>query len=132
MESKMQFTVRLDESVHLIRCRITGTIRVHRMEALAAEALAMARAHGCRASLLDVTDTTAGDSITETFQFMTHLDGIGFERSDCIAVVYSNDAASHKFAETVAQNHGWPNVRYFTDLATAEAWLRAASASPVV
>lgn len=132
MERKMQFTVTLDDAAHLVRCKITGTIRVSGLKTMAAEALAMARAHGCRASLLDITDATAGDSITETFQFMTQLDGLGLERSDFVAVVYAQDAASHKFAETVAQNRGWPNVRYFTDAAAAESWMRESVPLPVV
>ena len=131
MESKMQFTVKLDAAAHLVRCTITGTIRVSSLNVMAAEALLMARAHGCRASLVDITDATAGDSFMDTFQFMADLGGLGLERSDFVAVVYAKDAESHKFAETVAQNRGWNNVRYFTDAAAAESWLRQNVASPV-
>lgn len=132
MENKMQFTVMLDAAAHLVRCTVTGTIRVHRLESMAAEALTMARAHGCHASLIDITEATSGDSIMETFQFMTHLESLGLQRSDFVAVVYSQDASSHTFAETVARNRGWTNVRYFTSVVAAEAWLRQAANTPVV
>lgn len=131
MESVTQFTVALDEPARIVRCKVQGTIRVSGLKTLAAEALAMARAHDCRRSLVDITEATAGDSITETFEFMTHLDGLGLERSDIVAVVYAKDAWSHMFAETVARNRGWIHVRYFTDFAAAESWLRQMTASPV-
>ena len=132
MNGQMQFTIRFEKPAQWVRCTVTGTIRAPRLEAMGIEALAMGRAHGCHACLIDVTEAVAGDSLMETFQLMTHLDGLGLQRTDYVAVVYSTDAQSHTFAETVARNRGWTNVQYFTDCAAAEAWLRQMLATPVV
>jgi len=54
---------------------------------------------------------------------MDGLAQIGFTRSDRIAIIYARDEEKHKFAETVAYNQGWQNIRYFADIEEAEVWI---------
>ncbi|MBL8058503.1 MAG: hypothetical protein JNK29_17500, partial [Anaerolineales bacterium] len=56
----------------------------------------------------------------------SRLELLGLKPTDVVAVVHSaetNRQGRNQLAETIAWNRGWLNLRYFTDLAAARAWI---------
>jgi hypothetical protein len=113
-----QFALESLGEMSIVRLRFFGTQK--------AEALALGRLNGCTRFVVDYRSCRATDTTAETYFHIANLEELGVTRSDRVAVVYGRDVDRHVFAELVAQNRGWANMRYFTSMPTAEEWLQSA------
>jgi len=121
-----QFALESLGEVSIVRLRFFGTQTVDTIRPAAAEALALGRLNGCTRFVVDYRPCRATDTTAETYFHIANLEDLGVTRSDRVAVVYGRDVDRHVFAELVAQNRGWANMRYFTSMPTAEEWLQSA------
>lgn len=119
------FQVEFDPATAVVRVTFSGSLDVGKITRAAPEGLAVGRARGSTRYLVDYRNAVATDATAETYFFMSNLEKLGLLRSDRAAIVYERDAERHGFAELVAQNRGWANLRYFTNIATAEEWLKS-------
>jgi hypothetical protein len=99
---------------------------INRQDALVqiVESHALGKTLNIKRYLVDVTEATHKDSVSEDYRFTYHnmhkSDGI--DNSAIIAVVTSADDHSHDFIETVSKNSGL-NVRLFKDYDKAVEYL---------
>ena len=119
----MSYKVFYDENSQIVHAVISGELIASVTSAAAIEGLKLSREKDCYRFLVDMRETIAKDSTIETYMFMEGLAQIGFERTDIIAILYLKDDEKHKFAEIVAHNRGWRNIRYFCEISEAEKWL---------
>lgn len=123
-------SVEYDSALCIVRCKLTGPIAAAYVGRMAQDGLHMAREHGCPRFIVDYRDGKVVDTTLDTFEFMAHLEHMGFTSSDRIALVYAQDGEAHRFAELVAHNRGWINIRYFEDYEAAEAWILQPRSDP--
>ncbi|KPJ96908.1 MAG: hypothetical protein AMS20_17860 [Gemmatimonas sp. SG8_28] len=119
------YRVDYDPATGVVRATFSGALNAEKITRAAHEGLALGRERGCTRYLVDYRNTVVTDAIADTYFFMSNLERLGLGRSDRAAIVYERDAERHGFAELVAQNRGWANLRYFTNMAAAEEWLTA-------
>jgi coenzyme F420-reducing hydrogenase delta subunit len=120
-----EYRIEHDPANAVVRVTFTGTLDVEVIRRAAHDGLALGHTKGCARYLVDYRDTVATDATADTYFFMSNLEALGLLRSDRVAIVYARDAERHAFAELVAQNRGWANMRYVTSMAAAEEWLRS-------
>jgi hypothetical protein len=123
----MEYLINLDFENKIVRTTVRGVMRSAGAAVMAKEEVTLAREHGWNKFFVDLREAVVQDSTIETYQHMDQFEAFGYLRSDFIAAVYTNDEASHRFAEDVVRNRGWLGVRYFKDALEAELWLQASS-----
>jgi uncharacterized protein (UPF0371 family) len=121
----MEWIITYDEQKALVNVTVEGVIVAQRTAEMAIQGIKFAREKNWNRFLIDYTRADVGDSTIDTYQFMTGLEKLGITHKDCIAIVYSRDKEEHYFAETVAVNRGWENIKYFFDMDKAIIWLLA-------
>ena len=119
----MSHEVRYDQGKHIVRVKIMGALSESETTAAARRDSEVARQHNCKRHLVDLRMGVATESLGRVFMLMTGLEEFGFDRKDRTAMVYGRDAEVHEFAQMVARNRGWHNLRYFRSLEEAETWL---------
>lgn len=119
----MEWNIIYDEPNTLIKITVEGKIQAQRTAEMAVQGIKLAREKNCDKFLIDYMAADVGDSTMDTYTFMANLEKLGITRTDRIAIVYSKDKLKHGFAETVAVNRGWGNIRYFFDIESALKWL---------
>jgi hypothetical protein len=119
----MEWKIAYDKLRGLVEATVVGTIQAEQVAEMAVQIISVARENLCHKCLIDYRCAEAKFSTLDAYSFMTRLEQLGAMRNDMVAIVYSRDAADHRFAETVALNRGWVNVRYFSDKESATNWL---------
>jgi len=119
----MGYQVYYDQEKGIVRADIEGDLVASITGAAALQGRELALTHGCQRYIVDMRQTIVRDSTTTTYMFMEGLEALGFDRTDRIAILYKNDEEKHRFAEMVAHNRGWRNIRYFPGLEEAEEWI---------
>ena len=119
----MDWEITHNELKKAVIISVTGKIVNEELTQMAIEGVTFAGEIKCTKCLIDYTAVEASDDIFDTFEFMTHLDDLGLQHSDKVAVLYNTDVDYHKFAETVAYNRGWSNIMYFMNAEQAWQWL---------
>lgn len=120
----MKWQIVYDEKNKIVRVTVEGIIMAKETAKMAIQGIKFAREINCNKFLIDYLHTRVGDSIVDTYQFMEGLEKLGITYKDSIALVYSKDRESHHFAETVAINRGWINIKYFqNEMNEAIQWL---------
>jgi hypothetical protein len=122
-KKRMKWDVVYDKSKDIVEATVAGTVQVEQVAEMAAQIIKVARDADCHRCLIDYRLAKAGFSTLDAYGFMSGLAEMGAMRSDRVAIVYSQDAANHRFAETVSLNRGWTNIRYFSDIEDAMKWL---------
>jgi hypothetical protein len=123
----MEWNVHYEEWTGVVEVTVVGPIRVEQVAEMARQIIATARDKRCYKCLIDYRHAEADFSTLDAYTFMTGLKELGATFTDRVAIVYSTDAAKHRFAETVSLNRGWANIRYFSDIESATDWLSAAT-----
>lgn len=122
----MKWKITYDDQNAFVNVMVEETIVAQQTAEMAIEGIKFAREKNCNKFLIDYTRTDVGDSTIDIHQFMTGLAKLGITHNDSIAIVHSQkDEKDHHFAETVAANRGWSNVKYFLDMKKAITWLLA-------
>ncbi len=124
----MQWSISYDESDALIQVKVEGRLLARSTAEMALQGVDLARQKDCNKFLIDYSLAEVADSAADTYAFMKDLPALGITRTDRIAIVYARDRDKHAFAETVAVNRGWTNVKYFPEPDSAKAWLLARDA----
>jgi hypothetical protein len=119
----MKWDIFFDESNTLVKVIVEGKIQAQSTAEMAIEGIKLARENNCSKFLIDYTLAQVEDSIIDTHNFMANLEKLGITLKDKIAIVYSKDKEKHYFAETVAANRGWTNIKYFFEIDAATNWL---------
>ena len=109
----------------VVRVTFGGTLHVEKIRRAAHEGIAVGRAGAGTKCLVDDRDISATDATAETYFLMSNVEKLRLLRSDRAAIVYERDRERHCFAELVARNRGWTNLRYSSDMETAKKWLRS-------
>jgi hypothetical protein len=130
MDVKQSFAITHEVANGWVRVELTGPITVETVVAMATAAVDVGRKHDCRYWIVDYTQTQALDSTIDIFGFSSRLDRVGIEQADIIAIVVASDLEKHAFAETVSYNRGYPNLQYFHDMESAEAWIKKRQEDP--
>jgi hypothetical protein len=120
----MPYSIEYENTLGLIKTKVTGKIQADITRMLVAEAITLGRSNQCHAYLFDIREAAVLDKGFKAFEFMAGLDSLGFsETEDRVAIVFSSRAEVYHFSETVARNTGWPFICYFFDPEKAEEWL---------
>lgn len=135
MSAEWQLAIEFDLAAFLIHAVVSGMVRPEAVPALAGQVVEAARSRQCPFVILDYTRARVRGTLIDLYSGNSRLERLGLKPTDVVAVVHSaetNRQGRNELAETVAWNRGWRNVRYFTDLATARAWIyeRQQTASP--
>ena len=131
MDVNQPFAIAHEVENGWVRIELAGPITVETVVAMTIAARDVGRERDCRYWIADYTRTQVLDSTTDIFGYSSRLDRLGIERDDVIAVVVASDLEKHAFAETVFHNRGYPNLQYFHDMESAEAWIRQRQERPV-
>ena len=119
----MSYKVFYDHEKHIVYNILKGRQSTPETVEAAQLAIKIAREHDCKRHLCDVREGMTRESLGRLFMFMDGLEALGLDRGDRIAIVYGQDAEKHEFAQVVARNRGWHNLRYLQSLEEAETWL---------
>ena len=120
----MGFTIEHLPDSGITRIVVEGELDSKLAMNCASEALAARKDDEPVRLLVDVTHAQVPDTPVEIYNFPKRLLEAGLTLRDKVAVVYSQDAESHLFAETVGQS-GSLAVVMFTSAQPAMDWLGA-------
>jgi len=107
----------------LLHIKVSGNIHKNETTKMAIEGIALARQEKCQRFIVDFRNAELKDSQTEIYQFSSNLEQVGLKRTDRIAIIIAHDIAAYHFAETVAANRGWSQIKYFKDPEAARTWV---------
>jgi len=121
----MTWQIEYSEAQDLVTVTVKGQINAAETAKMALEGIALARENNSNRFLIDYSHTQVQDTSLDTYEFMSGLEQLGIKRSDHIAFIIVRNKEAHHFAETVAANRGWINLRYFSTREEALTWLDA-------
>jgi len=123
--SKFQYSIKMIRNKILL-VTLKGEQNVENAAQAGKAVNALAKSKGIRLFLVDSRQVVVLDTVSESLNFMSNLDEIGFHKTDTIAVLYAHQDEKHLFAEDVGINRGF-NIRYFTKKGEAMDWLLSES-----
>lgn len=121
----MTFTVEFAQDGRYVIIRMMGNITTARMRKATKAAHDKGVEAGINNFLFDMRNGRNVESVAANYQYAYHdMRNLDFSRSARAALLTAPDDRSHDFMETLCRNAGY-NVRVFTDLTDAVAWLKS-------
>ncbi len=118
----MSYEVSYDSESNIVRARIDGDIEIEEVTKFASDVVHTIIAHDCRCVLNDMRLATLKLSTTDIWNVPRIMEKAGMPPATRRALVTAEDNKDVSFAEVVSHNVG-QNVKVFTDIEKAEAWL---------
>ena len=119
----MKWIITHNQEYNFVEIIVQGTIKAIDTVQMTHEGLSLARSINSSKFLIDYSSTEVADSTMDTYGFMSNLSNIGITHQDRISILISCNQYEHDFAETIAINRGWSNIKYHNNREKAVAWL---------
>ena len=121
----MEHRIEIEEHANqkMAHVYISGTLSETEREHIGVETMRKCRENNINKVIFDVREADLGYSLIVSHQAVLRLSDLGVTKDDFGAVIYSHNKEQLEHANTVAQNHGVFNARFFQNIDEGIEWL---------